>query len=172
MTRLPLRTMIVLVCLGIVALISITVPQTFSKSLVTPRVSSFLAGASTPIHAKSLMTPRVSNALQVAAGEGHTCAIQTNGSVKCWGANWVGQLGYGDSTDRGDNAGEMGTDLPIVDLGTNHTATQISSGFAHTCVILDDGTLKCWGYNNYGQLGVGDKVNHGNDTNQMGEYLP
>jgi len=171
MTRLPLRTTIVLVCLGIVALISITVPQTFSKNLVTPRMSSFLAGASTPIHAKNLAAPRVSNALQVAAGGDHTCAIQTNGSVKCWGSNWAGQLGYGDMRQRGDEPGQMGTNLPIVDLGPN-TATQISAGAAHTCVILNDSTLKCWGLNDHNQLGYGDSINHGDDSNEMGINLP
>ena len=47
---------------------------------------------------------------------------------------------------------EMPT-LGTVDLGDGRTATHISAGGAHTCAILDNGKLKCWGCNGYGQLG-------------------
>ena len=151
MKRLPLRTMIVLVCLGIVALISITVQQTFSKSLVTPRNSY---------------------AVQVAAGGDHTCAIQTNSLVKCWGANSSGQLGYGDMRQRGDEPGEMGANLAFVDLGSGLAAIQISLGDSHSCAILEDHTLKCWGNNQSGKLGLDDTNNRGDESGEMGNNLP
>ena len=99
-------------------------------------------------------------------------AILDDGSVKCWGYNFSGQLGYGDITQRGDTSNEMGDNLPTVDLGTGRTAVQISCGGYHTCVILDDGTVKCWGINNYGQLGYGHITNIGIGSNQMGDNLP
>ena len=148
----PLRLITLLLCLGIFGLISGRVQQTFSKNI----------GA-----------PRVSNALQVAAGGDHTCAIQTDGSVKCWGSNSSGQLGLGDTNDRGDDAGEMGAFLPLVDLGTGHTAKQISAGSSHTCAILEDKTLKCWGNDGYWQLGLGDtRNNRGDELDEMGNNLP
>ena len=61
-----------------------------------------------------------------------------------------GQLGLGDLYDRGDEAQEMGDNLPYVDVGSNRSAKSIASGHSHNCAILDDDQLKCWGWNNYG----------------------
>ena len=51
-------------------------------------------------------------------GSGHTCVILDNDSVKCWGRNHYGQLGLGDTANRGDGSNEMGNALAAVDLGT------------------------------------------------------
>lgn len=111
-------------------------------------------------------------AVELAAGRQHVCARLNNGGVKCWGANGSGQLGLGDTESRGDEAGEMGDNLPQVDLG-GRIAMQISAGLGdHTCVLLDDATVKCWGDNSFGQLGLGDKINRGDSPNQMGVNLP
>ena len=61
-----------------------------------------------------------------------------------------GNLGH-----MGDASNEMGDDLPSISLGTGRTAVEISTGEYRTCFRLDDGTLKCWGHNNFGQLGIG-----------------
>ena len=107
------------------------------------------------------------------SGKGsHTCAILSNGSVKCWGDNEFGKLGLGDTSDRGDAAGEMGGDLPAVDLGTGRTAVAIAAGARHTCAVLDNGQLKCWGHNAGGQLGLGDTANRGDGPGEMGDNLP
>ena len=103
---------------------------------------------------------------------GFACAHLDDKSVKCWGNNWDGQLGVGDTNHRGDGPGEMGDNLPAVDLGTGRTATAISMGDGYTCALLDDNSVKCWGYNYYGQLGVGDTNNRGDGPNEMGDNLP
>ena len=111
-------------------------------------------------------------AVQIAAGENFAAALLDNGSIKCWGYNHYGQLGYGNLTAYGDNPGEMGDTLPTVDLGTGRTAVQIAAGNAHTVVLLDDGTVKCWGWNNYGQLGYEDTIQRGDNSGEMGDTLP
>ena len=102
----------------------------------------------------------------------HTCARLDNDSVKCWGAGNFGQLGLGDITIRGNEPGEMGDALPTVNLGTGRTALDIETNSDHTCARLDNNTVKCWGYNNAGQLGLGDNNNRGDEPGEMGDALP
>lgn len=111
-------------------------------------------------------------ALALAAGGFHTCALLEQGSVKCWGFNGAGQLGLGDTVSRGDVPKQMGDDLPAVALGSGKSATTIAAGKYHTCAVLNDGMVKCWGYNLYGQLGLGDVIPRGDSSGQMGDNLP
>ncbi|MEZ4270267.1 MAG: hypothetical protein R3C68_02155 [Myxococcota bacterium] len=111
-------------------------------------------------------------ALQVSSGEFHSCALLDDHTVKCWGASVSGALGLGDTEVRGDNPGEMGDNLPVVDLGTERTAIAISAGRVHNCAILDNGALKCWGRNDSGELGLGDTTSRGALPNDMGDNLP
>lgn len=96
----------------------------------------------------------------------HTCAILDNGKLKCWGFNLSGQLGYDDTVTRGDKAGDMAA-LGYVDLGAGRTAVSVSTGFLVTCVVLDNGKLKCWGNNGYGQLGYEDITDRGDNPGDM-----
>jgi len=111
-------------------------------------------------------------AKSLALGFFHACAILDNDSVKCWGNNESGQLGYGDVEARGDAPSEMGANLPAVDLGPGRAARAITAGFHHTCAILDDATVKCWGYGGLGQLGLGDATSRGDGPDEMGSNLP
>jgi alpha-tubulin suppressor-like RCC1 family protein len=107
-------------------------------------------------------------AVKVSVGTEHTCAILDNGSVKCWGRNDVGQLGLDDTTDRGATAASMGDALNTVNLGSGRKAIDISAGTDHTCALLDNATIKCWGSNTSGQLGIGTStVAVGDSTGDM-----
>ena len=108
----------------------------------------------------------------IAAGSGYTCVILDNGAVKCWGQNLAGELGLGDTNDRGTASGQMGASLPAVDLGAGRTAKAIACGAHHTCAILDNDTVRCWGTNGSGELGLGDSTNRGTSAGQMGSSLP
>ncbi len=110
--------------------------------------------------------------IAIAGGSDHSCAVLYDGRLKCWGSNVDGQLGLGDTQSRGDGPGEMGGSLPSVNLGTGRTATQVCVGTLHTCAILDDSTLKCWGFNSEGQLGLGNAQTKGILPTQMGDALP
>lgn len=108
---------------------------------------------------------------KVAVGWYHTCAILDDNTVKCWGHNTYGQLGYGNTTVLGNASGQMGDALPTVNLGTGKTAKEIYAFGYRSCAILNDDTSKCWGLNTYGQLGQGNITNLGSGAGQMGDAL-
>jgi alpha-tubulin suppressor-like RCC1 family protein len=90
----------------------------------------------------------------VTAGPLHACVLGVFGEVQCWGRN-RGQLGVdaaatGAASVIGDASGEMAA-LESVPLG--RPAVAVAAGALHTCALLDDGGVKCWGFNNAGQLG-------------------
>ena len=106
------------------------------------------------------------------AGVGYSsCALLRNGDLVCWGDNSYGTLGLGDTNDRGDEPGEMGASLPRVDVGAGRHAVEVAIGAVHTCALLDNGVVKCWGDNEYGQLGTGKPERIGVAPNQMGDSL-
>lgn len=111
-------------------------------------------------------------AVAVAAGSNHSCAILDNSTLKCWGRNESGQLGLGHMNDLGDGASEMGDSLPAVSLGASRTAIAITAGSSHSCALLDNSTVKCWGRNNFGQLGQGHTNILGDAGGEMGDSLP
>jgi alpha-tubulin suppressor-like RCC1 family protein len=111
-------------------------------------------------------------AAAVALGSNHTCALLTDGRVKCWGANGSGELGLGDSMSRGFAPGQMGDNLPYVSLGTGQKATALAVGDTHSCALLADGSVKCWGRGVGGALGQGDSQDRGGMPGQMGDALP
>ena len=121
------------------------------------------------LSAVSLGTSRT--AVAITAGSAHTCALLDNATIKCWGLNTDGQLGLGDTDDRGDDANEMGDALTAISLGTNRTVVAVSAGGTHTCALLDDATIKCWGAGANGRLGYGDQNSIGDDAGEMGAAL-
>lgn len=86
-------------------------------------------------------------ATQIAAGDNHICARMSDGSVRCWGRNDLGQLGI--ANDAG--AGTTDKIPPVVDLAG---VKQLSAAGRSTCALIDDGTVTCWGANDRGQLGA------------------
>lgn len=84
----------------------------------------------------------------------HACALLEAGEVRCWGSSFRAQLGYGNDETIGDD--ETPEDAGPVPVGGRVVA--IGGGDHRGCAIMDDGGLRCWGYNVAGQLGYGSAV--------------
>jgi len=93
----------------------------------------------------------LTNWKQVSAGSGYTFCIKTDGTLWTWGFNNYGQLGLGNTTNRSSP----------VQVGSLTNWKQVSQGTnaSHTGAVKTDGTLWTWGFNNLGQLGLGDSNN-------------
>jgi hypothetical protein len=79
----------------------------------------------------------------------HNCVLKNNGDIWCWGANQHGQLGNGVPS-----AEEI---APVKVAGLPMAAKQVAVGIDSSCALLIDGTVWCWGSNEYGQLGNGQQ---------------
>lgn len=123
-----------------------TAPATTGSSTI--RVTD--VGLATSDSAVTIVKPT-----DIVMGYAHMCATYNDGSLKCWGENANGQLGIGSTSTMGDAGFEVGGAIPFVDLGVGRTPIKVVAGFQHTCALLDDSSVKCWGDNGYGQLGIG-----------------
>jgi alpha-tubulin suppressor-like RCC1 family protein len=84
----------------------------------------------------------------VAGGTAYTCAVTREGTVRCWGSNWGGQLGDGTNTSRL-------TPVPVSPMLPALVVTAVATGGGHTCAVTREGAVWCWGDNRHGQLGDG-----------------
>jgi alpha-tubulin suppressor-like RCC1 family protein len=98
----------------------------------------------------------------IVVGADHSCAALSDGRLKCWGENDHGQLGNGTTIDINAVSGNGGDiNLPAmtpINLGATRSAIGVAAGNDHTCALLDDHSIKCWGKNYDGQLGNGNNA--------------
>jgi alpha-tubulin suppressor-like RCC1 family protein len=109
-----------------------------------------------PVAAQPAPEAALTGITRLEAGDDHTCAVTTSREVRCWGHGGWRQLGNGLTSSPG---------IPNAVLNTAGTSpltgiTQVSAGGAYTCARTATGQARCWGYNQDGQLGVGDQAVH------------
>lgn len=108
-------------------------------------------------------------AVAIDAGGNHVCALHDDATASCWGANYDGQLGSTEVKPAGDGrTGVSVTPVPV-QLGG---IVQLSAGRDHTCALVDDATVECWGANRYGQLGNARKAGPDLDEPLVTEPVP
>jgi alpha-tubulin suppressor-like RCC1 family protein len=93
--------------------------------------------------------------IQVSSGGFHTCVLYDSGSVHCWGSGEYGKTGQLSTGDRSALSSN------IVDVGGD--VIQISAGPNHTCAVLDNFNVRCWGNGTFGALGYGNTEDIGDD---------
>ena len=91
----------------------------------------------------------LTNWKSTACGSSHTVAIKTDGTIWSWGQNGYGQLGLGTTAPNYSSPKQ---------IGALSTWSQVSCGNNWTMALKTDGTLWSWGYNIYGQLGLGNST--------------
>lgn len=105
--------------------------------------------------------PLLGPASQVCAGADHSCALLEDGSVQCWGRGNLGSLGSGEDVDLMDIDGDSPSHIEFVSSGE---VIQLACGGDHSCVLFDNGKVRCWGFGSYGQLGTQDDANVGDGS--------
>jgi alpha-tubulin suppressor-like RCC1 family protein len=88
----------------------------------------------------------------ISYGQEVGCAVLSSGGLKCWGNNGYGQLGDGTTTNRS-------TPVAVSGLSSGVTGISVSIANSTTCAVLSTGAARCWGFNNYGQIGDGTTTN-------------
>lgn len=102
----------------------------------------------------------VTNGAQVACGHTHTCLLRSDNTVSCWGDNQYGQLGNNSTTD---------SSVPEQVIGlSNASVLAVGTGSEHAVVQALDGSVVCWGYNQYGQLGDGTMTDSSTQVGVLG----
>lgn len=111
---------------------------------------NFGDSANEPIFASVNVPLGTGQVKSLSLGHNHSCALMTNGDVRCWGLNTSAQLGIGNLAGAiGDAANETITN---VRLGGS-PARKIASGDFHTCALMETGFMRCWGSHIHGQTG-------------------
>ena len=88
----------------------------------------------------------ITGAVAVTAGWRHTCALLADGTLRCWGDNETGQLGDGSSTS---------SSIAVQVAGITEAVAVTAGWWHHSCALLRDGAVRCWGVNEWGQFGNG-----------------
>lgn len=111
--------------------------------------------------------PLAGPARDVVAEGQYTCVVLESGDVHCWGRNLWGGMGNPEAVDGGDSG--TAADPFVVQL--DEPAVAIDADLFHTCVLLESGAVRCWGFGDSGQLGLGDVFSVGDDEHPI-EFPP
>ncbi|GFH57073.1 T9SS C-terminal target domain-containing protein [Chaetoceros tenuissimus] len=134
--------------------------------------------SASPVQVKKNGGAVITNAVDIEAGAYHNCAIDDTGALYCWGFNSDGQLGLTmDGLITETSVFKMALSMIATCVVTEHDKKsvtcvgydysssnpislgndieQMTAGSTHFCARLNDGTAKCWGANQRGQLGIG-----------------
>ena len=131
--------------------VSVQVTTSDGDCVSTPVANATIVSRE-PLVLRPAPPPPLGGLAQIAAGTSHTCALTTAGSVECWGSNEWGQIGNG-AISSYPSPGAVET-APVEVVGVDD-AVQVTAGDFHSCALIDDGSIRCWGFGGRGELGHG-----------------
>lgn len=134
-------------------ILSLNPEEPAQPNLLDPRFQPGVVAAEQPSVVIGATPTALGDVLDIDAGGFHTCAVFKSGAVQCWGDNGHGQLGQAPSAI-------ARASLPVNVIGLSSDVVSIAAGAYHTCVVTSAGGVKCWGENEYGQLGDGTQIDH------------
>jgi len=100
-------------------------------------------------------------AVEIAVGSDHICALLDTGAIRCWGAGYTGQLGYGNTDALGEmleTTPDKNGDVPWLSPEASSSG-RVAVGYRHTCALTSLGAVRCWGEGGY--LGYGHTLTVG-----------
>lgn len=133
----------------------VTTPVTPTTQPSTPTTSPPSTGTTQPPAPPTTVPPTTGTTtppsstgryVSVESGVSHTCGVTPAGGVECWGYNDFGQIGIPEA----DTAPYFSVEPVVVQI---ENVASLSLGANHTCAILETGSIRCWGKNEFGQLG-------------------
>ena len=101
----------------------------------------------------------VNNAVEIGAGWAHTCARLIDGSMRCWGEGTSGELG---------NGAMQSSPTPVAVSGISAAIGLTAGWWHHSCALLNDTSVRCWGTNDWGQFGNGTTTGSGSPVPMSG----
>ena len=116
-------------------------------------------GTASPRSVPTSVSGLSSDVVSVSAGSYHSCAVTVAGGAKCWGYNGSGQLGDSTNSQRVS---------PVDVAGLTTGVLSVTAGSQHSCAVLSDRSMKCWGYNQFGQLGDGTSIGRNSPVSVQG----
>src|SRR4051812_13795956 len=137
------------------------------EKIRVPRLMALLVGmivAFSIVLVPAEASPRL-KVIALATGQDHTCALMSNGAVKCWGFNGTNQLG----ASTGKN---IDTVKPLIVRGLTRGGKAVVAGAQHSCAITSRAGVKCWGHSGYGEIGNGGGPGTRTRSGGMGWQTP
>ena len=121
-------------------------------------------------------TAKTAKIRHVAVGRWHGCATFSDGRAKCWGyhGNELGELGIGSGRGVlivGNQSSEMGDELEYVKIGASDRVRKIALRHEFSCALFEDHSVKCWGANESGQIGIGSNEKAIASNGDLGENM-
>lgn len=129
-----------------------------SSGALGVNIANYGDGSTETISALAPLALKSGNAVQLALSNQNACALSDEGSIFCWGDGGE-ELGHDNLYGFMDvpyNGSPLFSDIEPINFENNKSAKSITMGSGHSCAVMSNNQIKCWGYNNNGQLGNND----------------
>ena len=125
----------------------------WGSKILRDHTETFFSSTPVDVHTSSENLSPLTGIRGISSGFNHTCLVTIDGIVKCWGRGLKGQLGNGETSNSLD---PVDVHTSLSDSSPLNNIAKINVGGDHSCALTTGGIVKCWGSNEYGELGNGE----------------